>query len=263
MKIIHILMLGILQGLTEFLPISSSGHLVLAESGFKNFKRPGVSLELFLHMGTLIAIIIYFRKDIKNILMDLKNSDNETDIHGRRWSMLIILGSIPTAIIGFCFEDLFERIFTNVRLVGMSLIITGLLLWLSDRVKGRNKKISGMTLWDAIGIGFVQGLAITPGISRSGSTIATGIFMGLDRDTSARFSFLLSIPAIFGAFLFEIKAIYDIMHINLFYYLSGAIVAGVIGYFCIMLLLKMVVSKRLSPFAYYCWILGILALLII
>lgn len=262
MKLLHILILAILQGLTEFLPISSSGHLVLAESRFKNFQRPGVGLEIFLHMGTLVAILIYFRKEIKNIILAIFNRGKEINDNGRKWALFLILGSVPTAIIGLVFKDLFENAFTSVKAVGVCLMITGLLLWISDRVKTTQKTMAEMGPRDALGIGLIQGLAITPGISRSGSTIAMGIFLGLDRDTAAKFSFLLSIPALFGALLLELKEIWQILNIGLLTYLLGALVSGIVGYFCIILLLKLVIAKRLSPFAYYCWLLGVVALIL-
>lgn len=263
MHIFKLIILGIVQGLTEFLPISSSGHLVLAQHIFEGFHRSDVCLEVFLHMGTLLAVLVYFRRDIQQIFTDLFSKDEDSCFHGKRWALFIILGSVPTALIGFLFEGWFKRMFTNVRAVCISLIITGLLLWVSDRVKDKNKGIEGMKIWDALGIGFVQGLAITPGISRSGFTITTGIFLGLDRDLAARFSFLLSIPALFGAFLFEFKDMCEALTVNRMGYLIGGFWAAVVGYLSIVILLKMVVSKRLSPFAYYCWAVGLMGLIFI
>ncbi|MGA1845309.1 MAG: undecaprenyl-diphosphate phosphatase [bacterium] len=255
--------LGIVQGLTEFLPVSSSGHLVLAERMLTNFQRPGVCLEILLHMGTLISLIAYFRGDLRAILADLFAAKGEKGAPGRRWALLIVLGSIPTALIGFLFEGWFERMFSSVSAVGISLMITGLLLWVSDRVKGKEKGIARMTVWDSLGIGFVQGLAITPGISRSGSTIAMGIFLGLDRDTAARFSFLLSIPALCGALLFKVNEVCRLFSFNWIGYMLGACTAAVVGYISIIVVLRMVLLKKLSPFAYYCWAVAVIALFLV
>jgi len=253
-------LLGIVQGLTEFLPVSSSGHLVLAEHMLKDFQRPGVCLEILLHMGTLLSLLAYFRRDLMAILADLFAGKGEGGALGRRWALLIVLGSVPTALIGFLLEGWFERMFTSVSAVGISLMITGLLLWFSDRVKGQEKGIARMRVWDSLGIGLVQGLAITPGISRSGSTIAMGIFLGLDRDTAARFSFLLSIPALCGALLFKLNEVCTLFSFNWVGYMMGACAAAVLGYISIIVVLRMVLLRRLSPFAYYCWAVAVIAL---
>ncbi len=263
MTLVQTIILGTLQGLTEFLPISSSGHLILAEKGFNNFHRPGLCLEVLLHMGTFISILVYFREDLKNILMDIMAKANGSDYHGRRWALMISLGAVPTALIGFLFKDWFERIFPNAKAVGFSLIVTGILLWISDRVKDRKKNITNMNIYDSIVIGLVQGMALMPGISRSGSTITTGIFLGLDRDTAARFSFLLSIPVYIGVFLFELKELYMTSAFNMGNYLLGALIACIAGYLSIVLLFKMVICKRLSPFAYYCWTIAFIALFLV
>ncbi|MGM0508972.1 MAG: undecaprenyl-diphosphatase UppP [Fusobacteriota bacterium] len=249
MELIKIIILGVIQGLTEFLPVSSSGHLVIFQNILK-MEMPGVTLEIFLHFGTLISVIIVFWKDIWDIITFKKEY--------RKFTMYLIIGTIPAGVIGLLFEDTFKRIFSSMLIVGFMLLITGALLWLSDRIENKRRKMEEMNWTDAIVVGFAQAFAIFPGISRSGSTIVGGLFKGLDRKLAAKYSFLLSIPVILGATLIEtldlIKS--GLGDLNYIYIGVGTFSSIISGYFAIKLLLKLIDKERLSIFAYYCWGLG-------
>ena len=220
MTVFQAVILGILQGATEFLPISSSGHLVFAQHYLKGFHQPGILLDVLLHLGTLFAVVIYYWKDIAKILRAVLI---QLDVFGwwdmgardtyqtqRRLVLLIAVGTIPTALIGFLFKDSIEMLFSSVSFTASMLIVTGIILAAADRIKGVTRKIDSFQLKDSFIIGFVQGVAILPGISRSGSTIATGLFRKIDGEEAARFSFLLSIPAIIGAVILEVPSSFHI-----------------------------------------------------
>jgi undecaprenyl-diphosphatase len=259
------LLLGLLQGFTEFLPISSSGHLVLAQSLIPDFSQPGVLFDVTLHIGTLIAVILYFWKDLWALALSLFSPLDEERADYRRLLWLLIVGSIPTAVIGLLFRKQFEGMFTDIRGTGVWFIITGILLFLTDRVSGKGRQLSEMSFLDAVVIGIAQGLSIIPALSRSGATIAAGVFLGLERELLVRYSFLLSIPAIAGAFVLELVAHrHDAMtSADLLAYGIGTLAALVVGYWSIAVLLNMTRSRQLSVFAYYCWIVGALTLLLI
>ncbi len=263
--------LGILQGLTEFLPVSSSGHLVLLQNAF-GIKEPELLFDISVHIGTLVAVCIVFFTEIKNILVSLirlpsllrssqslKNLFNENaDI---RLAGLIVLGSIPTAVLGLIFHEVVDQLFSGVGMVGVMLLITGTLLWITRKIPLTNRSIKEMTVKDAIGIGVMQGLAIIPGISRSGSTISVALFLKIDRETAGRYSFLLSIPAMIGALILALVS--DSIHNSLpaGIILLASAIAAVVGYMALKILLRLVKKGRLYLFAPYCWLLGIIALI--
>ena len=217
--------LGAVQGLTEFLPVSSSGHLVIFQHIF-NLKEPEVLFDVGVHIGTLVAVIIFFRKELHCIIasvfrffdgilkkkVSFKDAPQDTDI---KLALLIIAGTIPTGILGLFLYKIVGRIFSSVVLVGLMLIVTGLLLIITVLIKKNDKGIERFSIKDALIIGLIQGISIIPGISRSGSTIAFGLFLGLERETSARFSFLLSIPAIIGAAILNSKIFQPIRPLRL------------------------------------------------
>ena len=251
MSILKALLSGILQGLTEFLPVSSSGHLALLHKYF-GFQEPPLLFDIFLHIGTLLAVIIFFWRDILNVFRKKQ-----------RWISLIIAGCIPTAIIGFLFYGTFKDLFGNLRGVGAMLIITGFWLWIPCLPLFK-KKQSGLRLPQALLVGLAQGIAIAPGISRSGATISTSLILGLEKETAVRFSFLLSIPAILGALAFKsikspgesILAATGVLPI-----LIGMFAAFLVGILCIKLLLAVVKRGKLYYFTPYCIILGIASIL--
>jgi undecaprenyl-diphosphatase len=261
-------LLGIVQGLTEFLPVSSSGHLVIVQGYIQGFQQPGVLFDAMLHFGTLLAVFFFLRREILEILRSLipsgwphANRDNEQVKTGRKMALYIVIATVCTGIIGLLFEERVHRLFTSPRTVSFALLITGILLFLSDRFQGhRGEKEMNMT--DSLVIGIVQGMALIPGISRSGATISVGIFRGLDGAAAARFSFLLSIPAILGAVCLESRYIEAVPLDDIVIYLAGMVTAAVTGFLTLRLLLFVIRKRRLRLFAYYCWILGISTLII-
>lgn len=268
MEFIKAIILGVIQGLSEFLPISSSGHLVIFSDILK-FADKGLAFDVFVHFGTLIAVVVVFWRDIWRMLVTLpglpgflyrKMNIATLDDQHRALAVFILVGSIPAAVIGIMFEDAIERVFHSpVFALGM-LLVTAAILWSSRYPRERQKF---MTTWQALTIGIAQAFAIIPGISRSGSTIVTGLWMGINRELAARFSFLMSVPVIFGATLLKFK---DLLHqpppdsqiVNL---IGGTLAAALSGYFAIIWLLEIVKKKRLEYFAYYCAAVGIIGLL--
>lgn len=262
---VPILLLGLLQGLTEFLPISSSGHLVLAQNFIPGFSQPGALLEVVLHLGTLMAVCIYFRRDLFLLCLACFSDQAPEAAASRRLLWLLIVGSIPTAIIGLAFREQFETLFSDPRSAAWALLVTGGLLFITDRVSQPGRGLADMRLVDCVVIGIAQGLAIIPGISRSGTTIATGVLLGLERDLLVRYSFLLSIPVIGGAFCLQLLSHWGEIGqgIDIFSYTLGTLAAAIVGYLSIPLLVRLTRSQHLSVFSYYCWALGGLALLFV
>jgi len=246
------IILGLLQGLTEFLPVSSSGHLVLMQNIF-GITEGGLTFDILVHFGTLIAIFIVYWQEIISLI---KNPF-------QKMTYLIIIGTVPTALIGFTFKPYFEKLFESVLAVGISLIITGFILWIADHYYGGYKNEKNTSWLDALIIGLAQGVAITPGISRSGITISSGLIRGLDREMAAKYSFLVSIPAIFGANLLEAKEILKtgVQINNNLAYILGPLVAAVSGVIAIKVLLKLLQTGKLKYFSYYVWFLGTIAIL--
>lgn len=260
--------LGIIQGLTEFLPISSSGHLAIGQHFLPGVAgiEEDVLLNILLHFATLLVVLIYYRQDILTIIRDLmmwkqpsQEPVTEPDIRLRRkMPWLILVGTIPTGLLGVALKlsNQVDTLFSSLPLVAVALLITGALLFFSDRVKCEEPK-TDVSYADALIIGTVQGIAILPGISRSGSTISTSILRGIERKLAARFSFLLSIPAILGAVILEGK---DIVHLSqspqILPYAAGMLAAFLVGYAAIITLLKLVMKQQLRWFSFYCWIVG-------
>ncbi|MFO7751880.1 MAG: undecaprenyl-diphosphate phosphatase [Desulfobacteraceae bacterium] len=271
MEIYQGIILGIVQGLTEFLPVSSSGHLVLGQR-FLGITEPALAFDISVHMGTFMATAVVFRKEILSILKSLwgfglkaaafrinrGDLQNDSDI---RISLLIITGSIPTACIGFFLKHFEHMIFSSVTLVGIMLIFTGTFLWLTRFWDHKGKGVEGFKYRTAFWVGVCQGLAVIPGVSRSGFTISAAVFAGIDRRTAAKFSFLLSLPAIFGAQILSLKD--TVNHDAAFSSatLYGTVFSFITGYLALVLLLKIVNQGKFYMFAPYCWILGVFALL--
>lgn len=259
--------LGAVQGLTEYLPVSSSGHLVIAQSLF-GLSEPALFFDIVLHMGTLAAVVWYYWNDIVRAVYDLvegsralANGQGWDSVNNRapgfRLSFLIIVGTIPTGLIGVLFKDEFESMFGSASRAGLMLIVTGTFLFLTRYTSGEGRGISGVAWWEAVIIGIAQGLAITPGISRSGATISAALFMGIGRETAARFSFLLSIPSIVGAMILKFEpggAGVPAASLAL-----GFATSLVVGYACLVLLVAIVKKGRLPWFSYYCFAVGALA----
>lgn len=250
--------LGLIQGLTEFLPVSSSGHLVLGQSVL-GLKEPVLLFDIFVHVGTLAAVFVVFRSDILSMLRGLWATDREGRM-GRRLLFLIAVGSVPTAALGFFFKDLFESLFASTTAVGVALLITGFFLLLTRLAPTGRHTLQTTGPMRALIVGLAQGLAITPGISRSGLTISVGLLLGIERRLAAHYSFLLSIPAILGALLLQIVHWDPQTEVSVSTLVTGGVVAAVSGYFALNILLRVVRAGALHWFAPYCWALGLTTL---
>lgn len=270
MQIYQGVVLGIIQGLAEFLPVSSSGHLVLFQNFF-GLTEPALSFDISLHMGTLAAVLWIFSSDIKAMIFSLmglltkvRSKNNFYDLlkedKNFMLAVMIIVGSVPTGIIGLIIQKYTDLFFSSVPMVGFMLIVTGTFLWFTKKFSTNDTGKEKIGFKQALFIGLCQGIAVIPGISRSGSTITAGLFSGIDRETSARFSFLLSIPAIFGAELLSLK---DSIGAGLSFdnaTIYGTITSFIVGFFALKILLKIVKTGRLHYFAPYCWLAGIIAI---
>jgi undecaprenyl-diphosphatase len=250
---------------TEFLPVSSSAHLVIFQNLF-GVKEPQLFVDTALHLGTLIATVVVLRNEILALLKGLLSyalhllrgemhalGDEQRSM--ARLAGLVCIGLVPTGLLGFFFRDQFERLFASLPAVGIMLMITGALLWMTRWVKEGTKEGGKISVMDALVIGFIQGLAIAPGISRSGSTISFGLFRNFKKDFSFRFSFLISIPAIAGAMVLEWEAP-ALSSRELLHVLAGTLTAAVAGYLCLRLLRTVVQEGRLYFFSPYCWAAG-------
>ena len=271
MELYQGIILGIVQGLTEFLPVSSSGHLVLGQIFF-GITQSQIIFDISVHMGTLIAVLLVYASDIMAMLTSvirflvkaisfkpfvfLFREDKNLTMAG-----LIMIGSIPTALIGLFLKEFENVLFTSKVLVGCMLIVTGTILWISKSYYFTKNSKTRPDIKKAVLIGICQGIAVIPGISRSGSTIAAGMFLGLDRHKAAKFSFLLSVPAILGAQILSIKDMMtsDVNIDSITIY--AAITSCITGLFALKILLNLVHSGRFHLFAPYCWIIGSLVLL--
>lgn len=270
MNTVEAIVLGAIQGLTEFLPVSSSGHLVLFQNLF-GLKEPELLFDICLHVGTLSAVVIVFFREIVDMLSALIQIPARMKKAGGfirlcqadasiRMALLIVVGSIPTAVIGLFFKEITDQLFGSLAVVGGMLLVTGTILWLTRRIRGDGRPLRQTTFKDALIIGIVQGLAILPGISRSGSTISTALFLGVDRKVAGRYSFLLSIPAIVGALALGLDTPELQTAIPLGTIIAGSVVSALVGWFALVVLLRVVDRGQLHRFAPYCWLVGIVTL---
>jgi len=260
---IETIFLGIVQGLTEFLPVSSSGHLVIFEN-LLGMKEPEILLDASLHLGTLIAVCIYFRKDLVNMVTELwsfvsPGSNKEGLKPNARLAMMVVLGTVPTAIIGLAFKDSIEKAFGSLFVVGIMLLITGVIVGITRFIPKAHCTATRVGPLIALAIGVAQGLAIMPGISRSGSTIVCALLLGLDRELAGRFSFLLAIPAILGAVVLQLDAD-AIQRVGVAPLILGLVSSGIIGFLALKLLMGIVKKGHFYYFAPYCWGVGLLTL---
>jgi undecaprenyl-diphosphatase len=259
------LILGVIQGLTEFLPVSSSGHLVLFQELLgADFFASGEE-ELFavvLHLGTLLPILWFYRRDIGLSLASLRPDEGLSKLGVLAWlrddenrwlCVLVIVGTVPTGLMGITLHDRFTEMFASPSKVLVALLVTGALLLATRFVPADRSGTASLALWSALLIGVVQGCAITPGISRSGSTIAVALFLGIARADAARFSFLLSVPAILGAVVLQSKDGLPLDSISWAPLAIGFLAAVVVGYFSLVLLVALVNKGRLHQFTWYLW----------
>lgn len=259
MTLIVLFVLGIVQGLAEFLPISSSGHLALLEHLFHLSQSQRLSYTAFFHLGTFLALLFYFRKKIYYLITDTFNyTSREKQKVSLKTILLIIVGTIPIGIVGHLLKNQIDTSFQNPLYSAIFLLITGVVLFLTKFSKEIKTDINYS---DAVLIGLAQAIAVFPGISRSGATISIALFLGLPSEKSFEFSFLLSIPAVLGANILLLKDIsFNLSTLTIVFSLIIPFIVGIIS---LSLLQKIVIAKRLYYFSYYCWLVGIIALLLL
>jgi len=264
MSLLEAILIGIIQGATEFLPISSDGHLVLVPA-ILGLQQPDLVLIGLVHAGTLLAIVAYFWRDIVTILRAVLGGlarRRPFDDANARLGYFMVLGSIPAAIAGLLAMNFFEEQFGSPTVAALGLLVTAAFLIVGERLRRGTKPLDRLTWVDTLIIGSFQVLALLPGVSRSGTTIAAGLGRGLDRPTAARFSFLVGLPAIAGAGLLSIIDIFSAQgSLPATHYLVAFLTAAVVGYLCITFLLNWVKGHTLYPFAVYCIAFGVLFLL--
>lgn len=265
MRIIDAIGLGILQGLTEFLPISSSGHLAVGQKMLGYDAKGMIFFDIIVHVGTLLAILWVYRSslvrygvDAKDLLVHRGGGSwgerfwNQPSMREVTW---VVLATIPTGFIGVFFRKPLEAAFGSVSTIAVMFAITGVLLWFTRYRHGGTQEIATLFWWQPLILGIAQGIAILPGISRSGTTIAVALFLGLRRDEAARMSFLLAIPAISGATLLEARKL-DGIPADWMALLVGGITAAIVGYFALLMLIRVVKQGQLSWFSIYLWLLA-------
>lgn len=267
MDILQGIIIGIVQGLTEFLPVSSSAHLVFVQNllGVES----SLAFDTFLHLGSLIAVLWFFRYDIYKMLkswwlslgdiLQGRFREGFYDDPYKRLAWYVIMATIPVGIVGLLFEDSVDALFSGALYVpAFFLFVTGTILYLSQRMPSGNINYNNITKKEALFMGLGQACAILPGLSRSGTTIAAGLTIGLDKEFAAKFSFILSIPAILGAFLLQAKDIGSAMDANFLPVILGFIASIIAGYMAIKWMLDLVQNRNLDIFSYYCWLMGLI-----
>ena len=275
MDLIQTVITSVVQGLSEFLPISSSGHLVITSSLYKIFTGTDLSAggnqevfyDIMLHIGTLVAVVVYFHKDLINIFSSFFKALKEKSFTNNPEAMMVpyvALGTFITIAFAFPFKDFFESLVTNPQGVGFFLLLTAFVLWFTEIYSQKHPRDNKLTWKKALLIGLFQGFAVAPGLSRSGSTIAAGLLCGMDRVKSARYSFLLSIPVILLAALYHCVKVTGFEELKTFNWgliLLGSVLAAVVGYACIKYFLIFLGKYSLNFFAAYCVVIGIFAIL--
>lgn len=277
MELWKAIVMGMIQGLAEFLPISSSGHLAIFKHILDiDFETGGIVFDIMLHIGTLAAIFVAFWQDVKELILEgfgiigdffgnlfSKEKKQIINTEYRRFVMLVIVSTIPTGIIGVVFNDLIEQAGATLIVPGICLIVTSILLQIADRAPLGEKDAGKVSYKEAGLVGIAQGFATLPGISRSGTTITACRVLGFDKDFAVKYSFIMSIPAVMGAAVLELKdfSLADIGMVTLVNYLVGTAIAGVVGYICIKTMLVIVRKKNFKGFSYYCLAAGALAVI--
>lgn len=244
MNVLWSIILGAVQGLTEFLPVSSSGHLVIVQQLVPGFDQPGVLYDTVLHAGTLTSVIYVFRKKVFKL--------------SKKYLLLLVVGTVPVAVIGYFAKSAVESLFENLSIVGLALIITGVLNLITNRFSFQNKSVKTL---DSLKIGIAQAFALIPGISRSGATIFAGTKLGIDETKAVEFSFILSIPAIIGANALQLVSLGPESNLPIFQYIVGFLSSMVFGIYAIRLVFKLLKERKFSFFGYYCLLLGLVVLL--
>ncbi|GAB3493504.1 undecaprenyl-diphosphate phosphatase [Nocardiopsis coralliicola] len=265
MSIIEAIILGVVQGLTEFLPISSSGHIRVI-SAFFGWPDPGAAFTAVSQIGTELAVLVYFRKRIWAILtiwtQSLFKKDLRRDIHARL-GWYVIIGTIPIGVLGLLFEEQIDTVFRDLRIIALTLIIFGVILGIVDRYTRKHRVIADLTMGRGLAFGLFQCLALIPGVSRSGGTMTGGMLLGFKRTDAAEFSFLLAMPAVFASGLYKLTDIGGNEYAGWTATIVGTAVAGVIGYACVAWLMKFISTHSFMPFVYYRVAMGILILTLV
>jgi undecaprenyl-diphosphatase len=261
-----LILLGLIQGLTEFFPVSSSGHLVIAKY-FLKLNLPGAAFEAFLHFGTIVAVIVLFRKDIKELVISffdsiykLSRGENILNIFknnsSSKFAWYLAISTIPAAIFGYTFSSYFEILFSKPIIAAFMLTITGALLWFGNKkFVGGSKNVLEITCKDAIIIGIAQAFAIFPGISRSGLTVIAGLSRKLDREFAAKYSFILSVPIILGASIFKMREISS-LNIDLSILILSGLMAAISSYGAMKIFVALLKNRKIYFFSYYLWIIS-------
>ena len=250
------LFLGLVQGLTEFIPVSSSAHIRIVGEFLPNASDPGAAFTAITQIGTELAVLLYFRKDILNIIRAWFRRDGSPEA---RFGNLIIIGSLPIGILGYLGQDYITNNFRSLWIVASTLILFGLILGYADHIGKREKSLEVLNVKDGIAYGLAQSLALIPGVSRSGATIALGRFLGYKREAALRYSFLLAMPAVFGSGLYELKAAIGDATVSVYsmpVILAATVVAFIVGYSVIAWLMKFIATKNFTPFVIYRVVLG-------
>ncbi|MBQ7582242.1 MAG: undecaprenyl-diphosphate phosphatase [Lachnospiraceae bacterium] len=286
MSVFQAIIMGIVQGLTEFLPVSSSGHLAIMKNLLGVNTETGILFDVLLHFATLIAVFAVMYKDIIKLIVDFfqivrdvcinigRFFSNLTAIHKkpyimiastsyRKFVIMLIISTIPTGILGVLLSEVVESASTALLIPGICLIATGLILFLADLLKEGRKKPKTANYGDAFAVGVTQGVAVLPGLSRSGTTIAACLLCGFDRKFAVKYSFIMSMPAILGAMILELKDIggTHLAGSEIAAYIIGMIVAAVVGFFAIRIMLNVVMNRYFKFFAFYCLIIGAVSII--
>lgn len=268
MELLQAILLGLLQGITEFLPVSSSGHLALAQAFIDSEIKTGITFEIVVHFGSFCSITLYYRKMIAQIITDLFKSFTPTALREKRFlhdtntrlSLIILLSMIPAMAVGFTLKDTIEGAFANPIFVSVMLLVTGSILFSTKFVTQTDKDVNySRGFW----VGVAQAFAILPGISRAGSTISLGLLLGIDRTKIANFSFLMVLPVLAGAMLLEILELIEVGmgSLSVAALLAGYLTSFITGYFALKYLIILLKKDKFHYFAYYCWPLGLFSLI--
>lgn len=286
MTLFQAILMGIIQGLTEFLPVSSSGHLAIFKNVFNVNTDMKMTFDILLHVGTLIAVFICYWADIKKMVVEAvrmlidcasnavtffsnrfrgEEEEYRRIITGsyRKFVLLVIVSTIPTGIIGLIGKDLVEKAGQNMLIIGVCLLITACLLMIADKSVPGRKTPKDITYKNALGIGIAQGIATLPGISRSGMTITACLISGFDKRFAVKYSFIMSIPAILGAAVLDLKDMFSesLPASEVGCYITGMVVAAIVGFFCIKTVLVLVRNRKFKYFGYYCIVMGLLSVI--
>lgn len=283
MNILQAIFWGFLQGATEFLPVSSSGHLAIFKNLF-NLEKVGITFDVLLHLGTLIAVCCVYWRDIIRLFIDgigivldscynivavIKNKRGEQlsykkviNTTYRKFALLIIISTIPTAVIGFLISDIVEVVSTTLIVPGICLLITGILLLICDILPEGRRTPRNVSYLNAFFIGLAQAFAILPGVSRSGTTITACTLSGFTKEFAVKYSFIMSIPVILGANILKLGELQAISNTEMINYVVGTLVSAIIGYLCIKIMLIVIKNRRLQYFAYYCFAIGAVSIVV-